>query len=165
MTHALKQIGFRDEAGAYRDAWNETFPANGGGDVAAVAESVVDGLLSGTFPELGDKQLGDVVSFSAAQHETALAVQQEALLDQEPQSADIRSLVAGARLAFDADPELYAKISEKRIGAQQQIVNRAVASMGDKTRIREVESEISSEDDRSAGQALFQRLVRGSDSE
>jgi hypothetical protein len=165
MTHALEQIGFGDEAGAYRDAWNETFPANGGGDVAAVAESVVDGLLSGTFPELGDKQLGDVVSFSAAQHETALAVQQEALLDQEPQSADIRSLVAGARLAFDADPELYAKVSEKRIGAQQQIVNRAVASMGDKTRIRQVESEISREDDRSAGQALFQRLVRGSDSE
>ena len=105
------------------------------------------------------------MSFSAAQYETALAVQRAALTDQEPQSGDIRSLVAGARLAFDADPELYARVSERRVGAQQRIVDQAVASMGDKTRIRKVESDISSEDDRRAGQALFQRLVRGSDSE
>jgi hypothetical protein len=166
MTHALEETGFRKNAGTYWTAWNESFPANGGGAAAvvAVAESVVDELLSGTFPELGDKQLGDVVSFSAAQHDTALAVQRAALADEEPQSSDIRSLVAGARLAFDADPELYAKVSERRVGAQQRIVDRAVAAMGDRTRVREVESEISSEDDRHAGQALFQRLVRGSDS-
>lgn len=164
MTHALAQTGFQDEAGSYWDAWNKTFSANGGGALGAVAESVVDALLSGRFPELGDKQLGDVVSFSAAQQQLAIGVQRAALADQAPQSGDIRTLVAGARLAFDADPELYGRVSDRRVGAQKRIVDRAVAAMGDQTRMRQAESEISDEDDRSAGQALFGLFVRGSDS-
>jgi hypothetical protein len=161
MTRALEKTGFGKDACCYRNAWNQAFPANGGGAVADVSETVADALLAGTFPELGDRRLGEVVSFSAAQQETAVDVKTQALADQPPQSGDIKSLVAGARIAFDANPDLYGRVTEQRRGAQRRIVERAVAAMGDKTRVREAETEISSEADRSAGLALFQRLIRG----
>jgi hypothetical protein len=165
VTRALENAGFGEEAGSYRDAWSQTFPANGGGDVAEVAEAIVDALLSGTFREFGGQRLSQVLSFSESQQQSALDVKREALSDLAPQSTDITSLVAGARLAFDANPELYGKVTDQRLGAQRRIVERAVAAMGDKTRARTEEIEISTETDRKAGQALFRRLISGDTAE
>ena len=159
MTSALAKSGFEGDGDAYLDGWNRAFAANGGAAMAGAATEIVDALLTGVFPQFGDTRIDKVVRFSGEQQETAHVVRAEALADNEPQTADIRCLVAGARLAFDHDPELYGLVTEQRVGAQQRIVDRAVAAMGDKTRMRAVESEITPEADRSAGQALFRRLI------
>lgn len=165
MTYALAKSGFEGDGDAYLDGWNRAFAANGGAAMADVAKEIVDALLAGGFPQFDDAQIGKVVRFSGEQQETAQVVRGEALADIQPQTADVRCLVAGARLAFDHDPELYGLVTEHRVGSQQRIVDRAVAAMGDKTRIRAAESEITAEADQSAGQALFRRLILANESE
>jgi hypothetical protein len=160
MTRALEQTGFGDEATDRWDAWNGTFPANGGASLA-VAEGLVDALLAGTYPQLGDVRLGDVLDFSSAQQDTAAEVRDSALNDIAPQSGDIRCLVAGARLAFDKAPKLYRKPRASNVGSQKRILDRAVQAIGDQTRMRPAEAQVSAEDDRAAGRALFGRLIRG----
>jgi hypothetical protein len=159
MTRALDRTGFVTEASTRWTAWKDTFPANGGRPGLAVAESLIDALLRGPFPEFGGRTLCGVLSFSPAQQDAAVAVRNSALADIAPQSGDIRCLVAGARLAFDKDPELYRKRRASAVGSQKRIVDRAVQAMGDQTRERSAEAQISREDDRTSGRAVFDRLI------
>jgi hypothetical protein len=77
----------------------------------------------------------------------------------KPQASDIRSLVAGARLAFDDDPAGYFKKDQGK-SPQDRILEQAMAIIGDAPRIRSDEGAVSPEDDRAAGRALFADLAR-----
>jgi hypothetical protein len=154
MTHTLKRAGFEDEARQWQP-WNEAFPSDGDAGLA-LAKKLVDQLLEGTFPQLDGRTLDGILSFSSAQHDAAVEAGNYSLANMSPQSPDIRCLVAGARLAFDKDPKRFAKP-----GPQELIVCRAVQAMGDETRMRTAEAEVSREADRAAGRALFERLLRG----
>jgi hypothetical protein len=159
MTRTLAATGFQAEADRQRDAWSETFGASDGSPVFAAAQPVVDALLTGSFPEFGGRTLREVLSFSARQQEFAVGVKGRALADVVPQTADIRCLVAGARLAFDADPVRYGEKDEHRAGAQQRILEQAQRTIGDAPRFREEEQFVTPEEDRAAGLAIFERLL------
>lgn len=162
MTYALEKTGFPEEAKRHWKAWDDAFEAGGADAIAAVAEGVVEALIAGSFSELGDQTLGAVLSFSMTQQQTAEEVQRAALANVVPSSSDIRCLVAGARLAFDADPELYGT-DQRQPGSQNQILAKAVSAIGDQPRMRDAEQQVTEDEDRAAGEALFDRLVRGID--
>jgi hypothetical protein len=159
MTRALAETGFPDAAEEALADWAASFGTKDVDSVAAVASSVVQALLSGPLPQLGDRTLRGLVCFSCDQQRRAETVKTLALADMAPQTRDIRCLVAGARLAFDADPVGYRATDEHRVGAHERILARAVETIGDAPRIRQAERDVKPEDDRAAGEALFDRLV------
>ncbi len=158
MTLALRKTGFRVEALAHRCSWRDSFGLDRRHPLLEVASDVVDALLDGIFPQLGGKCLPDALRFSSEQHEAAQAVMRAALADLPAHSGDIRSLVAGARLAFDTDPARYVDEGERIVGATRRIVQRALQTIGDAPRSAVADERVTPEDDRKAGEALFAQL-------
>jgi hypothetical protein len=157
-THVLEASGFAEEASAEWETWNDAFPAAKVDPTLGEAKAVLENLLTGTFPEFGGKTIGDVVSFSSEQQRTAVAVKGAACAGVKPQASDIRSLVAGARLAFDVDPAGYRQEDQTGKSPQDRILERAIEIIGDAPRVRSDEVTVSPDDDRAAGRALFTSL-------
>jgi hypothetical protein len=69
---------------------------------------VVETLLDGTFPELGDVPLTQVISFPRGEFKKASADKERLLAAELPASStDIRTVYAAARLAFSESPARY----------------------------------------------------------
>ena len=56
--------------------------------------------------------------------------------------------------------ETVREMGPDRLGAQKQILERAGKAIGDQPRMRKAEAEVTQADDRAAGAALFDRVVR-----
>lgn len=158
MTLALTETGFPSHGATYWDDWCTSFMGGMVHPVFDVAPHVVEAMLTGPFPQLGNRSLPDVLCFSNTQQSTARSVSKEALADLAPTSSDIRCLVAGARLAFDSNPDRFVLETEKVVGARRRILDRAVAVIGDAPRRSKAEENVTPADDQKAGEALFARL-------
>jgi hypothetical protein len=166
MTLALTKTGFSTHGTEYWNEWCTSFEAEATDSVFEAAPEVLQALLSGKYPELGGHTLPELLRFSGAQQEAAEAVKRAVLDDLRPASGDIRCLVAGARLAFDCDPEGYVREGDGVISAGERILTRALSVIGNAPRITSAEEGVTPEDDRKAGEALLaclQKFAGGSE--
>jgi len=159
LVHALRRLGFEDAADEREAAWAASFPPADGDPYRDDGPALVDALLDGRCESLGGSML-ETVSFSQAQHTDATAVKDSILIGLSPPSGDVRTLVAGARLAFDADPEGYRRARADGKTPQQLVLDRAEADRTDEPRAEEVAAGPGTDADRAAGAALFARLIR-----
>jgi hypothetical protein len=111
---------------------------------------VVPAMLDGKYSELDCRSMREMVSFSAVQSRNAVTAAEEVLADHEPATDDVRSLVAAARLAFDANPGRF---------TADAIVARIAQAAGDSARYEE-EVTVASVDDRAAGAALYDLIEK-----
>jgi hypothetical protein len=160
LVHALRRLGFDAAADERETAWEASFPPAQGDPYRADGPALVDALLDGHYDALGGSLL-DTVSFTTAQQADAIAVKDSMLLGLSPPSGEARTLVAGARLAFDQDPEGYREpVREGDPTPQELVLARAKADRTDEPRAEEVDTSPGSDADRSAGAELFARLIR-----
>ena len=159
LVHALRRLGFDAAADEREAAWAASFPPVPGDPYADDGPALVDALLDGRYDALGGSLL-KTVTFTKAQHADALAVKDSILIGLSPPSGEVRTLVAGARLAFDQDPERYRKASMGASTPQELVLARAKADRTDEPRAEEVDVSPGSDADRSAGAALFARMIR-----
>ncbi|MFN0087461.1 MAG: hypothetical protein ACKVX9_18875 [Blastocatellia bacterium] len=68
---------------------------------------IVPALLDGRFPELGDRRLREVLRFTKDQQEEAKITVRQLMDEEAPASADLRVLLAAARLGYEQDPAAY----------------------------------------------------------
>ena len=157
LTHALGLLDFEDEAQALREAWEMTFPPAGGDPFIADVPTVVDALWHGEYEQLGGP-LHSAITFSVAQQRDATGVARTVLAAMEPQAGDIRCLIAGARLAFDANPEGFRSPPPGKPTAQGRILRRVLDLRDDEPRNEEIGRAPGPAADREAGIALLARL-------
>jgi hypothetical protein len=154
-SRALERTGFSQEASAQWAAWTDTFAPDPDEPFTGEVDKVTDGLLSGRYLQFKGRTLPEVVSFSAAQQDAAVTAAGEVLDAVEPTSADIRCLVAAARLAFDDDPACYQTGKPGMKKPPDLILNRAAKVIGDEPREVTGLPRPSPDDDRRGGAALF----------
>ncbi len=125
ILETLRSSGFEDEAHALRGEWLKAIPHVPSEFEADVAPAV-RAIVASPLPQLGARPLRDVVGISPRDQEMARASADAVLRGRQPPAADVRLLVASARLAFDADPYRYAEAAvDARI--RRRIVDVAVS--------------------------------------
>jgi hypothetical protein len=160
LVHALRRLGFGTAADERAAAWEASFPPAPGDPYRDDGPKLVDALLDGRY-EAFDGSLLETVAFTKAQQADAVAVKDSILIGLPPPSGEVRTLVAGARLAFDQDPERYRDAARAGDPTPQELVlARAKADRTDEPRAEEVAAGPGSDADRSAGAALFARTIR-----
>ena len=139
--HALTATGFPTEpvaCGAFEQ------------DIAPMATA----LLDGRYPGLGDRPLREVITFSTAQQAISVTTADGLLDRQGPETSDVRSLVAAARLAFDRQPDLFAPPLPGDVNAQDLLLDKVAEAVGNASRADDGE-ERPVTDDRAAGADLY----------
>lgn len=154
----LSQQQFPTESQAMKTEWTVSYSSHAMPEFEPDIPVIVKALLQGPYPELGGAALTDVNSFSAADQQQALKAANQALANYALQSEKVHILMAGARLAFEKDPEKYhtqkvAKRIIERVLAAQQIGVRA-----EDRRRRPRELQALDTYDNAAGKKLFQRI-------
>jgi hypothetical protein len=151
---ALERLGHAAEAEARRRQWRQAYPEHALVDFEGDIAVVVEALLEGTF--LGGRPLHETIQFTARDHTAARNEAARALKRGKPQSADVRTLIAASRLAFEADPERFVAHD-----VQDRILRRIMEVIGIGTRSgvrREVsEADLAAHDAR-AGATLLSTL-------
>ena len=169
LVHALRRLGFDAAADERESAWEASFPPTEGDLYRKDAAALVDALLDGRYETLGGSLLETVASPDTPKpmppvktvDADATAAKQSILMGLDPPTGDVRALVAGARLAFDEDPEGYRKEVRKDGSTPQDLVlARAKADRTDEPRAEEIASSPGSDADRRAGADLFARMIR-----
>ncbi|MFE9747261.1 hypothetical protein ACFYOT_20350 [Saccharothrix saharensis] len=145
-TELLTHTGFEPEAQAIRSSWARDPIGPYAPDVGTVTEV----LLSVEYPQLRDRTLLDLRRFTPEQHRHARTAAKAALNRQVPSTSDIRSLVAGSRIAFQDAPEQLSR-------SQAVILGRAQDTLDDKP--RRTDERATSAADRAAGAALFDQIA------
>ncbi|MEU4447272.1 hypothetical protein AB0K14_26975 [Actinosynnema sp. NPDC050801] len=146
---ALAATGFTAAADEVRRSW----PTACGPYEADIAP-MTTALLDGRYPGLGDRPLRAVISFTAAQQANAVTAADGLVDHQRPETSDVRSLVAAARLAFDRQPALFAPPPPGEVNAQDLILDKVAKAVGDGSRAGEDER-APAVDDRAAGAELY----------
>jgi hypothetical protein len=154
----LEHLGFETEASSLWGAWADAFTPDPDDPYGKDVEVVADGLRSARYPQLGCRTLREILPFSAAHHKAATTAAISILEPSKPTSADIRSLVAAARLAFDRDPEGYRSPRLGMANPQDLILDRAEEIIGDRPRGDE-DVRPTPEADRRAGAALYDLIT------
>ncbi|XVS66529.1 hypothetical protein ACQPYE_10850 [Actinosynnema sp. CA-299493] len=145
-TRLLERIGFAPEAHEIRGSSARQQV----GPFADDVDTIAGVLVSVAYPQLRDRTLLDLRRFTPEQHRHALTAAKAALNRQAPSTLDIRSLVAGSRIAFEEDPRQAARSQSIILGRAQQAVN-------DKPRRADERS--TSATDRATGAALFDLIA------
>jgi hypothetical protein len=165
-TQALERR-FDTEALALRDTWAQAYPASETSAVAPFArdvELVVDALAAGVYRQFGERTLDEVVTFTSAEQVAATTAANVAAHGAVPPTADIRCLIAAARLAYDGDPSGFTVVPLNRAKSPQQLIlDRAVSGIDDQPRsLRRGDARPQPEpsDDRAAGAALLDLITR-----
>jgi hypothetical protein len=151
---ALERLGHAAEAEARRRQWRQAYPEHALVDFEDDVAVVVEALLEGTV--LGGRPLHETIQFTTRDHTAARSEAARALKRGKPQSADVRTLIAASRLAFEADPERFVAHD-----VQDRILRRIMEVIGIGTRSgvrREVsEADLAAHDAR-AGATLLSTL-------
>jgi len=157
----LEQQGFKPEATTLRKELKTTYGDHAMKEFKRDLEHIVDALISGTYPQFNNKSLRDVAKFDRSDHDNALTVRDQLLHGNAPTQTDIRTLLAGARLAYTKNPQKY-----KVKNAHKLILDAVPASRPDGVRAgaerkRTPEQAQAADDaDRNAGERLFE-ILRG----
>lgn len=137
-TAALHRVGFRTEAASLRASWAQAYPSSPADAAAPFAddvELVVATLAQGRYPQFGARALEQVVRFTAAQQTEATTACEAVRGGSVPPTADIRCLIAAARLAFDDGPDRYYVVPPRRQKSPQQLIlDRALDLIDDRPR-------------------------------
>ncbi|NUT53587.1 MAG: hypothetical protein HOV94_40815, partial [Saccharothrix sp.] len=134
-----------------RDVW-ASWPGAVVGPFADDVDAVVEALTSGAYPQLLDRTVLDLGRFTPAQQADATSAAKSSLSRQLPGTSDIRALLAGARIAFQASPERAAT-------SRPLILRRAMRTVTDKTRHADRRTPLTTAADRAAGAALYDRVT------
>lgn len=160
LTSAALKVDFPAEAATLRATWAEAYPTSRSSAVNPFLDDVdlvVCALTRSPFRQFGDLTLREVATFTVTQQQAAQTAGEAARVGQVPPTADIRCLVAAARLAFDADPHGYHAAEPGRKSAQQMLLDRAQHVIDDKPR---GEEQADPANDRAAGAALLDLVTR-----
>ena len=158
LAHALNLQGLADDGAAVRDAWEEAFPAMPRDRFRNDVPAVVEALWHGEHDQLGGT-LAAALGFDARLQRAALTVCETVKLGFAATSTDVRALVAGARLAYDAEPERYDKSrGPSKKTPQQLVLDRILELRDDAPRAAELAASPGHDADRAAGRALFERF-------
>jgi hypothetical protein len=105
---ALAALGYAEEGAELKEHWQAAYASH---SMVAFEDDfchVIGALLGGSFPELGDVRLADVISFDREEHRKACADKERLLAAEMPAAADdVRTVYAAARLAFSENPARY----------------------------------------------------------
>ncbi|HEX5994942.1 MAG TPA: hypothetical protein VFY84_07345 [Jiangellales bacterium] len=161
VSRALTRTGFEAEAVQGWREWITTYPPTtltGDGKSGTFFDdvnTVVDALLGGVYPQFGKVPLTTVISFSPTQQRRAAMDADRVLGNADPNSDDIRCLMASARLAFEKDPVTYRTAVPGRLTSHQLLAARIEQIINDAPRGIERREDPQPSADQAAGAALI----------
>lgn len=149
----LRQMGLTAEAQDRRESWLNEHPVHHLQPFEADIELVVAGVLEREY--VGERTLPEIVRLRPYDAQQAEEDADRVLTRRAPNSSDVRTLVAAARLAFERDPETY-----RTIDADGRFKQALLALVEEGPRGRE-RGEVSRFDalDKTAGAVLCERLA------
>ncbi len=150
----LELLGFETEAATLRATWTQRFPTHAMAAFEDDIEAVVTALLLGPYPEFGDVCLPKVISFGPTEVARAKTARND-LTNGFLSATHIRPIMAGARLAFEANPANFFKQNADEVVLAKIRAAQTTAVRGDK------ETDPLEELDVAAGQRLFE-IMKGS---
>lgn len=115
----LSQLGFEEEAGGRKRRWLTAYPRHRMSEFEEDVPRIVRSILVEPHPEFDDKTLPQVIRFRPQQHARANFDAARMLDRYRPETDDIRTLFASARLAFELNPERYITA-----GVQERVLQR-----------------------------------------
>jgi hypothetical protein len=125
-SRVLRVQGHDKESEAIEAGWRKTYTSHGMQDFERDVATIVDAILSGSYPQFGGLTLTQLISFGPAEQSRAMMEAKRLLNGFSPVTDKVRTLFAAAALAFVEDPEQYA-----RANVQPRIVNRVAEIVGD----------------------------------
>jgi hypothetical protein len=149
----LELLNFEEDAGRLGAAWTQRFPKHAMTEFEGDIKDIVTAVLNGPYSEFGEASLTKVISFGSAEIAQANAVK-KALAHPLPPTAPIRSIVAGMRLAFEANP---VKFFEKKA---DEVVLATIRAAQTTAYRRKEDVEPLKELDTAAGLRMFETLKR-----
>jgi hypothetical protein len=149
----LELLDFETEATKLRATWTTRFPNHAMEAFEDDIEAVVNAILDGPYPEFGDVCLPKVISFGPDEVTWATTFRND-LANGFLSAVHIRPIMAGARLAFEANPANYFKKN-----ADQVVLDKIRAAQTSAVRGAK-ETDPLEELDVAAGQRLFE-MMRG----
>lgn len=152
----LEVMGFQEKADTYRKDWFALYPRHAmGQEFEQDIPRVVDALLTGPIPELGNVSLREVLCFSAADQRNAALEVTRLLRAEKPSSSNVRVLLAAARLAYEQDPVTYARHNAETLVLQKIEKDRETGVRNSPTGSGAKEAKQLEAADREAGARLF----------
>jgi hypothetical protein len=163
LAAALELQELHEASAALTTAWNAAFGALPAGGYRDDAPKVVAAIWNGKHEHLGGTLAG-LLAFSARQQRDAETVRDTVLGGFPTAIADVRALIAGARLAYDAAPEKYEtpRGPDKKT-PQELVLSQIVGLRSDAPRKEELERSPARDDDRAAGRLLFDRITHATE--
>jgi hypothetical protein len=152
LAEALGLMGFALEAATLLEAFPVAGDDRFAGDVAPLVRALWEGPHSG----LGGS-LASVLAFAGQQD--AETVRDTLLAGYQATSPSVRALIAGVRLAYDADPAGFDRPRGPQGKTPQQLVLDQLRDLrDDNPRAEEVQRAPTADEDRAAGRELFARV-------
>jgi hypothetical protein len=150
----LAKQGFKEESEELKISWRALFDSHAMPEFVDDTKPIVESLIVGPYPELGNVALMDVLSFSRPNyvHATDAA---DSLLRNGPLDnvEDVRELYAAARCAFAKEAESYERQNIQASILNKILENREAGVRGDRRNLGSFD-----ERDKLAGRNLFEKL-------
>jgi hypothetical protein len=160
LAHALELQGFAEAGTAVRKAWDAAFPPTRRDRFACDTPRIVAALWTGRHDRLG-VPLAEALAFTASRQRDAVTVRDTVMKGFRTHSSDVRALIAGARLTFDAEPGCYDTPRGPQGKTPQELILEQILELRDDApRAEETERSPGPEADRTAGRALFDRISK-----
>jgi len=153
----LSQLDFEAEAAALKECWLTIYPRHEMFEFEADVQRVVRSILFEPYPEFGGITLPQVITFTRHQHGRATIDAARMLERYAPETDDIRTLFASARLAFELKPEGYvaAEVQERVLRRVPQIQQPGYRRPDDKAAALRQRIE---EYDKGVGRSLYEMI-------
>ena len=163
---ALERLGFEAQAAGLRADWRQRHPTHQLGPLEQDVPAVVETLLLSPLAGLGESSLRDIkaeqrpLRFTAGHQARAEEVASDLLqpYPYKPGTKEVRTLPAGARLAFAQDPDAFGRESTQKVlhASLRDALTGGVRAGG--TRARAGRDDQLRHRDEEAGAALFGRV-------
>jgi hypothetical protein len=159
----LKEQGFEDESERLKNELTNIYKTHAMPEFVDDIPKVVKALLDGPYPEFDGKSLKEIISFTKANHKSALSDCGRLLDGKAPTTNSIRILLAAARLAYGEDPEKYKSkdvhnLILKQVPATQAKGVRGVRGSEDAELTKPAELSERDAYDKATGESLYEKV-------
>jgi hypothetical protein len=156
----LELMNFADKSAELKQQWTQTFPNHAMADWEEDIPVIIKALMTQPFPELNDKKLPEIISFSRAQYKLAYENAELAIQGFPLKGSDQCALIAASRIVFEqkTEPAVLKKIQNKIIKKVLEIRTQGVRGT-DKQDSNDLAAK-KDKADQKAGEALFELFLK-----